>query len=189
MTLDEFLVLVSTGEEIQSGSDAHEVMHQASQEALKLTAELNNTYHTPEEIIELMSTLTGKEVDSSFRVFPPFYTEFGKNTVFGKGVFINSGCRFQDHGGLEIGDDTLIGHNVVIATLNHHQDPEKRGNMFPGKVTIGSKVWIGANATLLPGVTVHDGAIIAAGAVVNKDVPAKTIVGGVPAKVIKKIDA
>ena len=96
------------------------------------------------------------------------------------------GCCFQDQGGIEIGDDVLIGHQVVIATLNHDLDPAKRGNMTPAPVKIGNKVWIGAHATVLPGVTVGEGAVIAAGAVVTKDVPANTVVAGVPAKPIKK---
>lgn len=111
-----------------------------------------------------------------------------KNITVGKNVFINSGCRFQDQGGITIGDGVLIGHNVVLATLNHDVDPSKRSNMYPAPITIGCNVWIGANATVVPGVTIGDGAIIAAGAVVTKDVPANVIVGGVPAKTIKKIE-
>lgn len=86
---------------------------------------LNNQYHTPEEIIEIMSELTGKESDSTFRRFPPFHTDFGKNTVFGKKVFLNLGCHFQDQGGITIGNGTLIGCNVVLATINHDFDPKK----------------------------------------------------------------
>ena len=105
----------------------------------------------------------------------------------GKRVFINAGCKFQDQGGITIGDDVLIGHNCVIATLNHSMQPERRADMIPAPVKIGDKVWIGANVTILQGVTIGEGAVIAAGAVVNKDVPARTVVGGVPAKIIKKI--
>ena len=102
-------------------------------------------------------------------------------------MFINSGCKFQDQGGITIGDDVLIGQNAVIATLNHAMDPARRGDMIPAPVRIGNQVWLGANVTLLPGVTVGDGAVVAAGAVVTKDVPPRTIVAGVPAKVIKEI--
>ena len=102
-------------------------------------------------------------------------------------MFVNSGCRFQDQGGIWIGDNALIGHNAVLATLNHDPDPAKRGNLIPAKIVIGNNVWLGANVTVLPGVTIGDGAIIAAGAVVTKNVPANTVVGGVPAKVIKTI--
>jgi acetyltransferase-like isoleucine patch superfamily enzyme len=96
-------------------------------------------------------------------------------------------CKMQDQGGIFIGNDVLIGHNVVFATLNHDENPEIRGALHPKPIHVGNKVWIGSNATILQGVTIGDGAIIAAGAVVNKDVPEKTVVGGVPAKIVKKI--
>ena len=143
---------------------------------------------TPDELVEIMINLTAQPDFPIFGMFPPFYTDCGKNIHFGNNVFINSGCRFQDQGGIWIGDNALIGHNVVLATLNHDQDPEKRGNLIPSRIVIGKNVWIGANATVLPGVTVGDGAIIAAGAVVNRDVPSNTVVGGVPAKIIKTIN-
>lgn len=178
---------MNEGTEVIANSPVHQVMHRLSQEALRITMELNNSYHNHAEIIMLMSELTGRKVDESFNMFPPFYTDCGKNTIFGKRVFVNSGCRFQDQGGIVIGDDVLVGHNCVIATLNHNPDPYQRGNLIPQPVKIGDKVWIGANVTILPGVTVGDGAILAAGVVVNKDVPPRTIVGGVPAKPLKAI--
>jgi acetyltransferase-like isoleucine patch superfamily enzyme len=106
----------------------------------------------------------------------------------GENVFINSGCRFQDQGGITIGDGSLIGHNVVLATLNHDLHPERRAGIHPAPIVLGSNGWIGSNATVLPGVTIGDGAVVAAGAVVTKDVPANTIVGSVPAKVIRAIE-
>ena len=188
MNLSEFLDHLNRGETVTGRSEAHLFMHEVSQEALRITAELNNTYHTPEELRTLMERLTGKPIDESFGMFPPFYTDCGKNITMGKNVFINAGCKFQDQGGITIGDGALIGHNVVLATLNHGMAPEKRGDLHPAPIVIGKNVWIGANATILPGVTIGDGAIIAAGAVVTKDVAANIIVGGVPAKFIKKID-
>ena len=188
MDIHDLLAHLNRGEPVEGGSELHQVMHNVSQEALKLTAELNGHYHTPEEIIELFSLLIGKPVDKTFAMFPPFYTDCGKNISVGKNVFINSGCRFQDQGGIRIGEGVLIGHNVVLATLNHDIDPKKRSTMHPGPIVIGDNVWIGANATVVPGVTIGDGAVIAAGAVVTKDVPANVIVGGVPAKVIKRIE-
>lgn len=188
MNLDTFLNHLNHGLTIYSGSELHQFMCELSDEALQITAKLNNVYHTPEAILELMELLMGKPIDKSFRMFPPFHTDCGKNTHFGKDVFLNSGCRFQDQGGITIGDDTLIGHNVVLATLNHDSNPKKRADMIPAPIVIGKNVWIGANATVLPGVTVGDGAIIAAGAVVTKDVPENTVVGGVPAKFIKTLD-
>jgi len=188
MTTEEFIDYMNSGRTVVAGSVVHRAMHRLSQEAIRITAELNGTYHTHEEIVELMSELTGREVDESFGLFPPFNTDCGKNLIIGKRVFINSGCKFQDQGGITIGDDVLIGHNVVIATLNHSMNPDHRGDMVPKPVYIGNKVWIGANASLLPGVRIGDGAIVAAGAVVNKDVAPMTVVGGVPAKFIKKIE-
>ena len=103
-------------------------------------------------------------------------------------MFINSGCCFQDQGGIEIGNNVLIGQQVVIATLNHELTPSKRANLLPAPVKIGNNVWIGAHATILAGVTIGDNSVVAAGAVVNKDVPANVVVAGVPAKVIKNIE-
>ena len=178
---------MATGNRVVTGSPAHEKMGELSQDALRITANLNGAYHTPEEITALFCELTGRAVDETFRLFPPFTSDCGKNITVGKNVFINAGCRFQDQGGITLSDGALIGHNVVIATLNHDLSPETRGDLFPAPVHIGRNVWVGANATILPGVTVGDGAVVAAGAVVTKDVPANTVVAGVPARVIKKI--
>lgn len=157
------------------------------QDAIRIGMELNCQYHTPEEIRGIMGRLTGKKIDDSFRLFPPFYTDFGKNITIGKDVFINSGCHFQDQGGITIGDGVLIGHNVVLATINHDLVPSENRKNHYAPIKIGSHVWIGSNATVLPGVTVGDWAVIAAGAVVTKDVPAMAVVGGVPAKILKVV--
>ena len=187
MDLEAFLAHLNSGNPVKGGSEAHLFMHGASQEALKLTAELNGGYHEPEELRALFSRLIGKPVDESFGLFPPFYTDCGKNITIGKNVFINMGCKFQDQGGIFIEDGALIGHNVVLATLNHARSPEDRSSMIPSPIHIGRNVWIGSNATVLPGVTIGDGAIVAAGAVVTRDVPENTVVGGVPAKVIRHL--
>ena len=158
-----------------------------SQTAIRQTMELNTKYHTPEEIVEIMSELTGEAVDPSLTLFPPFYTDFGRNIHLGKNVFINSCCNFQDQGGIYIGDNALIGHRVVLATIDHDLNPYDRTNHC-APIRIGDRVWIGSGAIITRGVTIGDGAVIAAGAVVTKDVPANTVVGGVPAKVIKSIE-
>ena len=173
---------------IVANSETHLHMHETAQRARKITAEMNNAYRPPEELRELFSKLTGKEVDGSFGLFPPFYADYGQNITVGKNVFINSGCCFQDQGGIEIGDNVLIGQQVVIATINHELNPQKRGNMLPAPVKIGDSVWIGAHATILSGVTVGNGAVVAAGAVVTKDVPENAVVAGIPAKIIKLIE-
>ena len=189
MDTNEFLSIMNRGDYVVAGSEAHLAMHALSVEARRITAELNNAYHTGDEIRAIFARLIGKEVDEGFGLFPPFYSDCGKNIIVGKRVFINSGCCFQDQGGIEIGDDVLIGQQVVIATLNHDLHPAKRGSMTPKPVKIGNQVWIGAHATILPGVTIGDGAVVAAGAVVTKDVPPNTVVAGVPAKIIKEIEA
>ena len=188
MDLKGFLEHVNNGLPIPGGSDLHKFMISLSYEAMRITAELNGSYHEPDEIRALFSELIGKPVDESFALFPPFTTDFGKNITLGKNIFINSGCRFQDHGGIRIGDGALIGHNVVLATLNHDFAPERRGTTLPAPIVIGKSVWIGSNATVLAGVTIGDNAVVAAGAVVTKDVPANAIVGGVPARFIKTIE-
>ncbi len=187
MELQEFIQEMNSGKKVKANSELHIKMQELSQEALKITSELNSNYHTPEEIRAIMSQLTGKEIDKTFALFPPFYTDCGKNLKIGKNVFINSGCKFQDQGGITIGDGTLIGHNVVLATLNHDFIPDNRANITSAPIIIGKNVWIGSNSTILPGVTIGDGAVIAAGAVVSKNVKENTVVGGVPARVIKQI--
>ena len=187
MTAKEYIEHVKKNPYLIAGSDAHVCMHREATEARRITCEINNAFHTAKELRTLFSELIGKEVDENFGLFPPIYTDFGKNIKVGKRVFINEGCCFQDQGGIEIGDDCLIGLQVVFATINHDLNPEKRGNMKVAPIKIGNRVWIGAHATILAGVTVGDNSIVAAGAVVTKDVPANTVVGGVPAKTIRSL--
>ena len=187
LTLDEFLNYMDSGKEVIAGSEVHQCMGALSGEAIRLTMELNGSYHTAGEIVSLMRQITGRQVDDSFALFPPFNTDCGKNLRIGKNVFFNSGVKIQDQGGVTIEDGVLIGHNVVIATLDHSLDPSHRGNMIPAPIHIGQNVWIGANATICKGVTIGNGAVIAAGAVVTTDVPENTVYGGVPAKLIKEI--
>lgn len=187
MTNEEFIQSIQSGKRVIALSPQHTAMHRLASEARRLTQKLNRT-NNPKMQRKLFSKLTGKSVDETFALFPPFYTDCGKNITVGKNVFINSCCCFQDQGGIFIGDDTMIGHQVVLATLNHDLDPKRRKDMFPAPIKIGKNVWIGAHATLLAGVTIGDNAVIAAGAVVTKDVAANTVVGGVPAKVIKRLD-
>lgn len=185
MTVKDVIGGFREGTEKNAERDAY--ANELFQEAVRIGMELNTKYHTPEELREIMGRLTGKQVDRSFRMFPPFYTDFGKNITIGKDVFINSGCHFQDQGGIEIGDGALIGHNVVLATINHDLNPKENRKNHYAAIKIGAHVWIGSNATVLPGVTIGDYAVVAAGAVVTRDVPAMTVVGGVPARVLKTI--
>lgn len=186
MELEAFLQHVKERKPLNT-PEIYEFMNRASDEARRITFELNGAYHSMPEVRDLFVRLFGKPVDSSFRVFPPFYTDFGKNITVGKNVFINACCHFQDQGGITLGDNCLVGHNVVFATLNHGFAPEERQSMLPAPIVVGRNVWIGSNSTILQGVTIGDNSIIAAGSVVTKDVPANAIVAGVPARFIRSI--
>ena len=186
MTLEEFLEVANAGRPLDT-EEIHRFMDEASNEARRLTFRLNSAYHTPDEVRALLSELFGYKVPDTFRVFPPFYTDFGRNIHVGRGVFINACCHFQDHGGVTIGDGSQIGHNVVFATLNHGIEPERRKYTVPAPIIVGKNVWIGSNSTILSGVTIGDNSIVGAGAVVTHDMPANAIVAGVPARKIKDI--
>ncbi|WP_184283769.1 sugar O-acetyltransferase [Jeotgalicoccus coquinae] len=173
---------------LNAGSDEDAAMRKFSAETRRLCAELNNSVYTDDEIRNYMSGITGHEIDDSFSLFVPFTADFGKNIKIGKNVFINSGCRFQDQGGITIGDGSLIGHNVVLATINHDYNPNNRGTMYLLPIVLEKNAWIGSSATVLPGVTIGENSIVAAGSVVTKDVPANTIVAGNPAKFISNLE-
>lgn len=184
-----FLDQMNAGRTCIAGSDVHRTMSALSNRAMRITCELNGSYHDPAEVRALFSRLIREEVDETLALFPPFFSDCGVNIHVGCNTFINGGCHFQDQGGVYIGDGCLIGHNVVIATLNHELAPARRANLVPAPVRLGDNVWVGSNATILPGVTIGDGSVVAAGAVVTKDVPPMTVVGGVPAKAIRSIEA
>ena len=186
MTIEEFKDFVKTGKPLDT-EDIHQFMDKMGGEARKTTFWLNSAYHSPEEIRAILSELFGRPVPSTLRVFPPFYTDFGKNIEVGENVFINACCHFQDHGGVIIGDGCQIGHNVVFATLNHFLEPEKRKMTYPAPIVLGKNVWVGSNATILQGVTIGDNSVIGAGAVVTGDIPVDSVAVGVPAKVVKHI--
>lgn len=187
MNLEEFLEHVGARRPLNT-PEIHVFLNEMSNEARKITFELNNAYHTPEEVRQMLSRLFGRQVDETLRVFPPFYTDFGKNITIGKNVFINACCHFQDQGGITLGDGCLIGHNVVFATLNHGFAPADRTSLYPAPIVLGKNVWVGSNSTLLQGIRIGDNAVIGAGSVATKDVPANTIVGGVPARILRQID-
>lgn len=188
ITVEEFRELMRKGTAIEMCSDLLEALDRFSQEAIKITMEINTKYNTPERIRELFSQLTASKIGENFRMFPPFYTECGKNLKIGNNVFINANCRFQDNGGIDIGEDTMIGQNVTIVTLNHDINPKTRKNTTPQPVKVGKNVWIGADCTILPGVAIEDNAIVGAGSVVTKSVSKNTVVAGNPAKLIRRIE-
>lgn len=154
----------------------------------RLIGELNMGYHSPDEVRTLLERIWGQPLDNSVRMFPPFYTAFGKTTHVGKEVFINFGCTFLDQGGITIEDGVFIGPEAKILTEGHPEQPALRHTLQTEPVVIRRKAWIGAGAIILPGVTVGENAIVAAGAVVTKDVPDNTIAAGVPAKILRNIN-
>lgn len=158
--------------------------------AMAITARLNRlTFDDADEVRSLFSELIGKKVDDSFLLIPPFYTAGGDEMHIGRNVFVNQNCTFHDLGGLHIGDDVMIGPNVSLITTSHPLDPASRRSTTIGKpISIGKGVWIATGAIVIGGVTVGENAVIAAGAVVTRDVPPGTLVGGNPARIIRSID-
>ena len=146
MDLPAFLDHLNRGLPVEGGSPVHQFMHQLSQEALAITGMLNTGYHPPEEIRALFSQLIGKPVDESFTLFPPFTTDCGKNISLGKEVFLNAGCRFQDQGGITIGNGVLIGHNVVLSTRTTTPRPPGA----PGSTQLPSSSVIGSGSAPTP---------------------------------------
>ena len=129
---------------------------------IKTATEMNTGYRTPEEVHEYMERILDKELDATTTVLPPLYIDYGK--------------------------PVNIGPKVNLITINHDPDPDNRSATYGRPIVIEDKVWIGINSTILPGVRIGYGAIVGAGSVVTKDVPAMTIVAGNPARIIKKIE-
>lgn len=174
------------GELIKNEDPGYNQIAEAIEKAFEITGHLNSAYHYDEQVRAKLSELMGFDIDPSTTVKLPFYTDFGQFTRLGKNVFVNFGCSFMDRGGITIEDDALIGPNVQLITENHALEPELRRYVYGKSIVIKKKAWLGAGATVLPGVTIGENTVVAAGAVVSKDVPDNAIVGGVPAKIIKK---
>jgi acetyltransferase-like isoleucine patch superfamily enzyme len=174
------------GQTIEPGNPEAFKLREASFATKSLLVKLNNSSDHA-EINALLSQITGSAIDDSVAVFTPLYINFGKNTRIGKNVFINFDCVFLDLGGITIEDNVLIAPKVSLLSEGHPVSPNERQSLVPGHIHIRKNAWIGAGAIILPGVTVGENAVVAAGAVVSKDVPANTIVGGIPAKHIKNV--
>ncbi|WP_280527855.1 sugar O-acetyltransferase [Actinomyces trachealis] len=187
MDREQFVEAMAVGQPLTPGSEALEFMHARAVETRLLCQELNSGVYTAEQLRTLIEKIVGEPVDASLTVVTPLTVDCGINLHFGKGVFVNAGCSFQDQGGIWIGDRALIGHNTVFATLNHDESPDRRVTLHPKPIRVENDVWFGSNAVILPGVTIGEGAIVAAGAVVTKDVPAGHVVAGNPARVIRPI--
>jgi acetyltransferase-like isoleucine patch superfamily enzyme len=145
---------------------------------MSLTSRLNLL---PFEDIEarraILEEIFGGPVPESLSILPPFYCDYGLGASFGERVFINQGCFFLDFGGITIGDRVLIGPRVTLTTAGHPVEPGERFDFIThAPIVIEDDVWIGAAATITPGVTIGHGSVVGAGAVVAKDVPPLTVV-------------
>jgi acetyltransferase-like isoleucine patch superfamily enzyme len=177
---------MKAGEPIRLDDPEYFKIAEVVNRTIRLSADLNISTDI-DQIRERLSEIIGTQLDTSTTIFAPFYTNFGRFTQIGKDVFINHACSFLDMGGITIEDEVLLGPKVNLITENHPLDPSNRRALICKPIVIKRKAWIGAAATILPGVTIGENAVVAAGAVVTTDVPANTIVGGVPARIIKKL--
>jgi acetyltransferase-like isoleucine patch superfamily enzyme len=164
-------------------------MHADMQRTWKLLGRINAL--TPgdfDAMRALLGELTGRELDPTVRVLPPFHTDGGRNLRFGRNVFVNHGCTAMDLGGIDIGDDVMVGPNVHLISSGHPLDPAiRRSQITIAPVRIGRGAWIAAGAMVLQGVAVGEDAVVAAGAVVTRDVAPRTLVAGVPARVVRSL--
>lgn len=174
------------GESISPEDPQAYKMREASYATKKLLLQMNSA-SDPAVINELLGRITGSEIDKSVAVFTPLYINYGKHTRIGKNVFINFDCTFLDLGGITIEDGVLIAPKVSLLSESHPVSPKNRHTLIPKPIHIKENAWIGAGATILQGVTIGENSIVAAGAVVNEDVPPNVVVAGVPAKIIKEI--
>lgn len=184
----DILIRDKSGDTIRLDDPEYPVLFKVIQKAIRTTAKLNNLITGDlTEINLVFSELIGKKVDDTFFIIPPFYSDFGENIYIGKNVFVNHACTFMDRGGITLEDNVLIGPKVNLITTNHPINPAERRATVSLPIEIKKGAWIGVGATILPGVTIGENSIVAAGAVVSKDVPDNVIVGGIPAKFIKNI--
>jgi len=178
-----------SGEVIRLDDPDYAELFEVILKAIRTTAKLNNLVTDDlQKIRDVFSELIGKKVDDTFFLIPPFYSDFGENINIGKNVFVNHACTFMDRGGITLEDNVLIGPKVNLVTTNHPLKPSERRATISHPIVIKRNAWIGAAATILAGVTIGENSVVAAGAVVKSDVPPNTVVGGIPAKIIKKLD-
>ena len=154
--------------------------------ARTLCAKANACMPDDAKYVSYLEELFGRKLED-VHILTPFICDFGNRITFGKNVFINHSAILSASGGIEFQDGVSIAPGVRIATINH--DFNNRHTIYTyGKVTVKKNVWIGMGATICPGVTIGENSVVAAGAVVTKDVPDNVVVGGVPAKIIKALD-
>ncbi|KQM73055.1 acetyltransferase [Pedobacter sp. Leaf216] len=186
MSTENIFERLRNGETISPNDPEAYRMREESFATKKLLVQMNST-PDPDEIRNYLSQITHTEIDESVVVFTPLHINYGKHTKIGKNVFINFDCVFLDLGGITIEDNVFIAPKVSLLSEGHPTSLEDRHSLVPKAIHIKKNAWIGAGATILPGVTIGENAVVAAGAVVSSDVAPNTIVGGVPAKFIKNI--
>ena len=162
-------------------------MYAVVQETMRLCAEMNTGYHSEQEVRHYLREITQSEVDDTVRVFPPFNINYGRSTRFGRDCFVNFGCTFLAIGGITVEDGAFIGPHCVLATEYHPEDPARRHSLLTRPIVIGRNAWLGADVKVLAGVTIGENAIVAAGSVVTRNVPAGMVVAGSPARIIRPI--
>ena len=173
-----------TGEVVSFNDPHYGQIHEAASRTTILLAEFNATTDL-EQQRSLWGKISGIPLHSSTAIQIPFYINIGQFTRIGRNVYINHACSFLDMGTITIEDDVLIGPKVNLITEGHPLNPAERRALTAKPIVIKRNAWIGAGATILPGVIVGENAVVAAGAVVSKDVPANSVVAGIPARVIK----
>jgi len=188
MNTEDIFERLRNGEIISPNDPEAYRMREESFVTKKLLVQMNNTPDS-DGIRNLLSQITNSEIDQSVVVFTPLYINYGKHTKIGKNVFINFDCVFLDLGGITIEDNVFIAPKVSLLSEGHPTSIPDRHSLLPKAIYIKKNAWIGAGATILPGVTIGENAVVAAGAVVSKDVADNTIVGGIPAKFIKDIES
>lgn len=179
---------IKTGQVIKAGSPVYDYIHEVTTETLPLVEELNTSLQTAERKAALLENILGEKLDATSSIALPFRTDFGRHISIGKEVFINTDVMMTDLGSITIEDRVLIGPRAMLISVNHPQEPELRRGLILKPVHIKENAWIGAGATILPGVTVGENAIVGAGSLVTKDVPDNATVVGVPARVTKKVN-
>lgn len=176
------------GKEILKDSPLFKEIHLVKQDNERLIMLLNAKYYSNEEVLQYLGRITGQTIDSSVKISQPFYTDFGKHITFGKDIFINQNVMFVDLGGITIEDQVLIGPGSRLITVNHLISPKKRRGIKVEAICIKKNAWLGANVTVLPGITIGENSIVAADSTVTKDVPDNVVVVGSPAKIVRKIE-
>lgn len=183
---EPILERLRNGENVSFSDPEYSKVGEACAVTKQLLVRMNNS-SDPDEIRDLLSRITGTEIDESTNAFTPLYINYGRNTRIGKNVFINFDCVFLDLGGITIEDNVLIGPKVSLLSEGHPVSPQSRPTLSTGHIHIKRNAWIGAGAIIMKGVRIGENSIVAAGAVVSNDIPDNVIAGGIPAKIIKTI--